>query len=82
MASRLVDPGQAGTVRVGVDQQMMLVQSRDQGRQPTGGYPGGGRSGIQGVDVQAAVKTLHNGDLGVTEPVQDDSGVGAHAELE
>src|SRR5665647_1483332 len=41
-----------------------------------------GGPGIQGVGVHAAVETLHHGDLRVAEPVQDDSGVGAHAELE
>jgi len=59
-----------------VDQEVVFVQRRDQGRQSTGGYPGGGRPGIQGVGVHAAVETLHHGDLGVAEPVQDDSGVG------
>jgi hypothetical protein len=77
MPPGFVGRGQADPVRCGVDQQVMFVQGRDQARQPTGGHPCGGGQGIQGGQIQAPVQTLRHGDLGITEPVQDDPGVGA-----
>src|SRR6185295_19397391 len=54
----------------------------DQARQPTSGHPCCGGHGIQGAQVQASVQAFCHGDLGVSQPVQDDSGAGVQTELE
>jgi hypothetical protein len=80
MARWATDRGQPGPIRV--DQQMMLVQDCDELSDPAGVNACGRGCGIQGPGIHAPVKTLRHGDLGLGEPVQDDSGVRAQAQLQ
>jgi len=80
-ASRLVDRGQPGPLSGSLDQQMMRVQGRNQGRQTVGRHTCAGGHGIQGADIQASIQSLDDRDLCLAEPVQDDPGVGAQAQL-
>ena len=82
LAPWFVDRLQPYPVRGCVDQQMMFAQGCYQRRDPVGSNARVGGHGIHGLGVPAPVQAFRDGDLGVAESVQDDSGVGVQAQLE